>query len=87
MYINGYPDGRIGYLALTKHFGEFLQAIWSEPQWRFRAPATLAESALLVDLQLRAIGTLFQISDYLAPYIGGDIQMERLSAPPDCVTL
>lgn len=87
MYINGYPAGRIGYLALTRHFGEFLRAIWSKPQWRFRAPATLAESALLVNLQLSAIGTLFQVSDYPAPYIGGDVQMEQLPAPPNCITL
>ena len=83
IYINGYPAGRIGYLALMKHFGQFMRAIWSEPQWRFRRPVTLAESALLVDLQLRAIGALFQISDYPAPYIGGDAQIELLPAPAD----
>ena len=32
VYINGYPAGRIGYLALMEHFGEFLTAVWSEPQ-------------------------------------------------------
>lgn len=87
LYINGYPDGRIGYLVLMKYFGEFLQAIWSKPEWRFRAPATLEEASQLVDLQLRTIGTLFQISNYPAPYIGGDVQVERLPAPPDCIPL
>lgn len=87
LYINGYPAGRIGYLALMRHFGEFLRAVWGESRWSFRAPRTLDETSLLVELQMRAIGTLFTISDYPAPYIGGDIQIEQLPAPPGSTAL
>jgi hypothetical protein len=87
LYINGFPAGRIGYLTLMRHFGIFLITMWTEPQWSFRPPATLEEASWIVDLQFRAIGTLFRLSNYPAPFIGGDLQLEQIPAPPDSVTL
>jgi hypothetical protein len=37
-----------------------------------------------VELQLRTIGACFHLSDYPAPYIGGEPQIEQLAAPQDC---
>jgi hypothetical protein len=85
LYLNGFPAGRVGYLVLTEYFGNFLRAIWSESRWKFRSPANLEESSMLVELQLRTIGTLFKMSDYPAPYIAGDVQMKQLAAPLDCI--
>ena len=85
LYLNGVPAGRVGYLVLTEHFGNFLRAICSESRWKFRSPANLEESSMLVELQLRTIGTLFKMSDYPAPYIAGDVQMKQLAAPLDCI--
>ena len=42
------------------------------------APQTLAEVGLVLELLLNAIGTLFKISDYAAPYIGGPVQTLQL---------
>jgi len=36
LYINGYPDGRVAYLGLNRQFNSFLNAIWSQPGWKFR---------------------------------------------------
>jgi len=78
LYINGYPDGRVAYLGLNRQFNSFLNAIWSQPGWKFRPPQTLAEVGLVLELLLNAIGTLFKISDYAAPYIGGPVQTLQL---------
>jgi hypothetical protein len=85
LYINGYPDGRIGYLILLNHLGQFLKSVWSENRWSFRQPRTLDETAMLVELQLQIIGTIFQISDYSAPFIGGAVQVEKIFPPPDAI--
>lgn len=82
VYINGFPAGRIGYLGLSSHLREFLEAVWKEPNWHFRPPKTLQEYADLVTLQFGVIGTLFKISDYPAPYIGGEVRTVLLE-PPD----
>ncbi len=80
VYINGFPAGRIAYLGLMQHFESFLRAVWNTPGWLFRPPKTLAEVADLLELQLNAIGTMFKISDYSAPYIGGSVQTLHLAA-------
>jgi hypothetical protein len=84
IYINGFPAGRIGYLKFIGRFGEFLRDLWNQPAWKFRPPTTLSEEAILVDLQLRAIGSCFALSNYNAPYIGGEPQIRTLTPPSNC---
>jgi hypothetical protein len=81
-YFNGMPDGRIAFAQFGQIFGAFLQTVWNHPSWKFRPPQSLDELASLVALQIRTVGTLYGMSDYRAPFIGGEPQIERIT-PPD----
>ncbi len=80
-YFNGYPPGRIAYLGATRMLQEFYGHVWREPSWKFRGPTSLDELAAFVRLELETINTLFASSDYPTPYIGGDIQIEKIPVP------
>ena len=86
-YFNGTPPGRIAFLALHQGLWGFYAETWRQPQWRFRAPGTLEELAGFVKLEIQAIGTMYQSSNYSAPLIGGEVQIETITPPTDCVTL
>ena len=86
-YFNGTPDGRIAFAYFGESVRQFLQAVWLQPSWKFRPPETLGELASLVELQIRAIGTLYEVSDYRAPFIGGDPQIYPISTPTGAVIL
>jgi hypothetical protein len=81
LYINGYTSGRISYRILQDYMAAFFTQIWQNPAWRFRRPTSLEESRLIVDLYIRAVGVLFQVSDYGAPVIGGSPQTYAIAAP------
>lgn len=87
LYFNGFPDGRIAYLAVNRQLQDFYRQVWSRPGWRFRAPHTLDELARFVELDIRIICTLFQSSDYPSAYIGGEVQVEKIPAPANAVSL
>ena len=80
LYINGFPSGRVAYLGLSQQLGAFFEDVWNNADWQFRRPQTIEEVALLLELQVHAIGTLFTVSDYAAPPIGGPVQILTLSA-------
>jgi hypothetical protein len=86
IYINGFASGRIGYVALQKHMNDFFSAVWAQPKWKFRQPGCLAEAVLFVKLYMSIIATLFRVSDYAAPFIGGDTQIHEIPQPPKTVT-
>jgi hypothetical protein len=81
LYTNGYTSGRISYWILQDYMAAFFAQIWQNPAWRFRPPTSLEESRLLVDLYIRAVGVLFRISDYSAPFIGGSPQTYAIAEP------
>lgn len=85
IYINGFASGRISFLALQRVMEQFLRGIWGYPSWKFRPPRSLDENKLLIDLYIRIIGNLFEISDYSAPFIGGDPQTFAIPQPPNIV--
>lgn len=86
-YFNGTPDGRIVYLALSSWLRGFFGQVWANQDWRFRPPRSLDELASFVGLEIRAICTMFVSSDYSAPYIGGEVQIEKFEPPPNAVAL
>jgi len=86
IYINGFASGRIGYVILQDQMNSFFKAIWEQPQWKFRPPQSLAETVLFVKLYMSVIETLFQVSDYPAPFIGGGCQIHEIPQPPNTVT-
>lgn len=86
IYVNGFASGRIGFVHLQRTMESFFRAIWHTPDWRFRAPRSIEEAKLLVELDVRIIGTLFALSDYSAPFIGGDPQTHVIAAPANTVT-
>jgi hypothetical protein len=86
-YFNGYPDGRIAYVGATKMLQNYLAQVWGEPQLRFRPPTSLDELAAFVDVEIRTVGAMFQSSDYDAPFIGGEVQIERILPPAGAQTL
>jgi hypothetical protein len=85
LYFNGSPDGRINFYEVHNRLEQFFQPVWA--QSGFRPPRSLEERAAIVDLEIRAICTMFITSDFDAPPIGGDPQIELVPAPPGAVTL
>jgi hypothetical protein len=83
IYINGFASGRIGYLVLQQQMESFFSSIWAEPKWRFRRPNSLSEAVAFVRLYMSIIDTLFQVSDYPAPFIGGGTQTIEIPQPPN----
>jgi hypothetical protein len=86
IYVNGFASGRIGFVALQRVMNHFFYGVWSNPNWAFRPPRSIEETKLLVELNIQVIGTLFKLSDYPAPFIGGDIQTYVIPQPPNTVT-
>jgi hypothetical protein len=86
-YFNGFPSGRIAYLGAWRMLQQFYEAVWSNPNWQFRRPRSLDELTAFVRLELETINTLFASSDYPSPYIGGSIQIEKIYAPTNAVSL
>jgi hypothetical protein len=81
VYANGFPEGRIGYMAVQRPLSDFFSTMWSNPAWKFRPPANLDESARFVHLYMSIINGLFEASDYSAPFIGGQIQLCSIPMP------
>lgn len=89
-YFNGTPDGRIAFHHFGQLFQGFLSDVWTQTQqrnWKFRPPQSLDELASIVELQIRTIGTLYGMSDYDAPFIGGDPQLHTIAPPPGAARL
>jgi len=86
IYINGFASGRISFLALQRNMTHFFRGIWGNPTWNFRPPHSLDENRLLIEMYIRIIGTLFEISDYSAPFIGGDPRTYAIPQPPNIAT-
>jgi len=86
IYINGFASGRIGYVILQDRMNSFFREIWEQPQWKFRPPKSLAETVLFVKLYMNVVETLFQVSDYSAPFIGGGCQIHEIPQPTNTVT-
>ncbi len=81
LYFNGFAPGRITFAALQPIMADFFSNIWSNPNWKFRPPASIGETELLVKLYIQFISTVFQLSDYSAPLIGGDAQTYGIPQP------
>ena len=81
LYINGFTSGRVSYMVLQSVMNQFFQSVWNNPAWQFRAPTSLEDNILLVELYIRMIGVLFRISDYSAPFIGGTPQTYAIAPP------
>jgi len=85
IYVNGFAPGRIGFVALQRVMNHFFYGVWSNRNWAFRPPRSIEENKLLIELNIQVIGTLFKLSDYPAPFIGGDIQTYVIPQPPNTV--
>lgn len=81
VYVNGFPEGRIGYLAVQQCLIPFFGSMWGNPDWRFHPPRSLQESMCYVRLFMAIINGLFEVSDYPAPFIGGEIQVIGIPPP------
>jgi hypothetical protein len=81
LYVNGFASGRIGYISLVNYMQGFFSEVWSRPEWKFRPPASLAESVVFVKLMMHFINALFEVSDYPAPFIGGTPQIYEIDPP------
>jgi hypothetical protein len=81
IYINGYPSGRIAYVGVINQLTDFFAQLWRNTEWKFRPPQSLTETALFVKLYMSIISTLFQVSNYPAPIIGGATQICEIPAP------
>ncbi|MFJ3419610.1 hypothetical protein ACIPN8_25050 [Streptomyces sp. NPDC086082] len=86
-YFNGTPPGRIAYFGAVQKLQEFYAQVWGESDWKFRKPVSLDELAAFVRLELETISALYMSSDYPSPYIGGEIQIVKIPAPSEAITL
>lgn len=89
-YFNGLAAGRISYNALSQTLHAYLQFIWSDRLalgWAFRQPRNISELALFMKLELTMVATLFKVSDYPTPYVGGRPQVKAIRPPSDAVRL
>lgn len=86
IYINGFPEERMAYLAVQNLLGEFFAAIWQHPDWRFRPPNSLDEAIVFVRTYMLIIHGLFEVSDYPAPIVGGQVQTYGIQRPANAVT-
>jgi hypothetical protein len=82
-YFNGTPTGRIAFHEVSGQLETFFGAAWANPQWEFTQPKHIRGLARLVELQLKVISLLFENSNYSAPFIGGDVQLEISTPPPN----
>jgi hypothetical protein len=87
IYVNGFASGRIGFVFLQRVMNHFFYGVWNNPNWAFRPPCSIEENELLVELNVQIIGTLFQLSEYPAPFIGGDIQTYAIRQPANTATV
>jgi hypothetical protein len=84
VYMNGMPSGRIAYATVRSALEKLWEGFWNmkgQKGWEFRAPNNIDDTAILVEFYMRTITTLFQVSDYPIPYIGGGIQMTKIPLP------
>lgn len=81
LYINGFSPGRIGYNVVQHQLIQFFSNLWSNKNWKFRAPKNINEAKLLVENYMALINTIFILSDYPGQIIGGDIQTEIIKQP------
>jgi len=81
LYINGFTPGRIGYNIVQSQLTHFFSSLWSNKDWKFRAPKNIDEAKLLVNNYMSLINTIFILSDYPGQMIGGDIQIEIIKQP------
>jgi hypothetical protein len=81
LYINGFSPGRIGYNIVQQHLIHFFSTLWTNKNWKFRAPKNIDEAKLLVENYLGLINTIFLLSDYPGQLIGGGIQTEVIKQP------
>jgi hypothetical protein len=86
-YFSGIAPGRVAFSEVSQLLHDLFQQVWQHETWKFRAPRTLDELASIVELSIRAVGTLYRCSDYPVPYVGGDVQVEKLAPPPNAVEL
>ena len=86
IYVNGFASGRIGFVSLQPILNSFFSSIWRNPSLKFRAPKSIDETVILVKTYMEIINTLFLLSDYSAPLIGGDIQTYIIHQPSNTAT-
>jgi hypothetical protein len=86
LYVNGFASGRTSFMLLQPAMHEFFNQVWSNKNWKFRPPTSLKEAKILVKLYVQIISTLFQLSDYSAPFIGGRAQTYGIRQPAKIAT-
>jgi hypothetical protein len=80
-FINGYAPGRISTMALKEILETMFSQIWNNPQWQFRKPSNLFESASLVKIYYYLVSELFKMSNHHALIVGGETQTYLISVP------
>jgi hypothetical protein len=86
-YFNGAAPGRTALIGASNMLQLFLSQAWNQPAWRFRPPQTIAELGEFLGVEIRAVAALYNSSDYEAPAIGGQVQLEFVSAPGEAIRL
>jgi hypothetical protein len=78
---NGFHSARAGLFTMIQSLRPGFNLLWNERRTEFRPPASLEESKCFAGMVMSIVNALFQMSDYSAPYVGGDIQLIGVSVP------
>jgi hypothetical protein len=74
LFSNGFAPGRIALFSLMPTINQFISGLWKNPSWRFREPRSVKDYEVIIRGYFNIVSMLFTVSDYSAPYIGGEIR-------------
>jgi hypothetical protein len=80
-YANGFPAARGNCFLILASLQPYLSQLWRTTDSHFHHPTSLEESICFVRMIMSVIYGLFQMSDYAAPYVGGETQTIGVPLP------
>lgn len=82
LYANGTPEARTNFMEISTGLLRHLKtSVWTRPGWLFHAPRNAEELALVAEFLVRGVTTLFKVSDYAGPPVGGEVQNLAIEPP------
>jgi hypothetical protein len=87
MYLDGYPEKRIGYMLLHKRIHDFYQQLWRSGSKTFRSPRSLEDIASLVELDMRVAATFLIAGDYGWRRTEHSLEVEVIPAPGNTISI
>ncbi|HEY3331976.1 MAG TPA: hypothetical protein VGK19_18230 [Capsulimonadaceae bacterium] len=85
LYANGFHEGRMPFMGVARHLGQFFSDVWKYPTWNLRPPSSIDGYEKLIRLYMSTVTTLFDICESKAPAIGGNVETVGIPAPVNAI--